>query len=116
LQYVTGHGSNGRLPEDTDWASLADPSVTTVVYMPKKTIDELTARAIASGLAPDTPAVAVAAATRAQETIVTGTVANIGTKLGELSAPGPVLVFIGRVFADVGAARMGSEIRDHMSA
>jgi uroporphyrin-III C-methyltransferase/precorrin-2 dehydrogenase/sirohydrochlorin ferrochelatase len=116
LQYVTGHGSNGRLPEDTDWASLADPSVTTVVYMPKKTIDELTARAIASGLAPDTPAVAVAAATRAQETIVTGTVANIGAKLGELSAPGPVLVFIGRVFADVGAARMGSEIRDHMSA
>ena len=47
LQYVTGHGENGRLPEDTDWKSLADPAATTVVYMPKKTIAELAARAIA---------------------------------------------------------------------
>ena len=84
--------------------------------MPKKTIGELTARAIASGLAPDTPAVAVAAATRTDETVVAGTVADIGAKLSEVSLPGPVLVFIGRVFADVGAARMGREIRDHMSA
>jgi uroporphyrin-III C-methyltransferase/precorrin-2 dehydrogenase/sirohydrochlorin ferrochelatase len=116
LQYVTGHGSNGRLPEDTDWASLADPAATTVVYMPKKTIGELAARAIASGLAPDTPAVAVVAATRMDETVVAGTVADIGAKLGDVSVPGPVLVFIGRVFADVGAARTESEIRDHMSA
>jgi uroporphyrin-III C-methyltransferase / precorrin-2 dehydrogenase / sirohydrochlorin ferrochelatase len=116
LQYVTGHGSNGRLPEDTDWKSLADPSATTVVYMPKRTIGELTARAIANGLAPDTPAVAVVAATRPNETIVTGTMADICLKLGELSAPGPVLVFIGRVFADVRTARTESEIRDHMSA
>jgi len=106
LQYVTGHGKDGRLPDDMDWASLADPSATTVVYMPKKTIGELTTRAIASGLAPDTPAVAVVAATRTAETVVTGTVANIGTKLGELSVPGPVLVFIGRVFERVGVARM----------
>ena len=42
LQYVTGHGENGRLPADTDWASLDDPTATTVVYMPKKTIGELT--------------------------------------------------------------------------
>jgi uroporphyrin-III C-methyltransferase / precorrin-2 dehydrogenase / sirohydrochlorin ferrochelatase len=116
LQYVTGHGSNGRLPEDTDWASLADPLATTVVYMPKRTIGELAARAIATGLAPDTPAVAVVAATWTDETVVAGTVADIGAKLGEVSVPGPVLVFIGRVFADVGAARTESEIRDHMSA
>jgi uroporphyrin-III C-methyltransferase/precorrin-2 dehydrogenase/sirohydrochlorin ferrochelatase len=115
LQYVTGHGENGRLPEDTDWASLADPTATTVVYMPNKTIGELTTRAIASGLPPDTPAVAVAAATRSQERIVAGTVADIGAKLGEVSLPGPVLVFIGRVFEDVGVATVArmerSEIR-----
>jgi len=100
VQYVTGHGENGRLPEDMDWASLADPAATTVVYMPRKTIGELAARAITSGLAPDTPAVAVAAATRPGETIVAGTVADIAEKLGAISLPGPVLVFIGRVFAD----------------
>ena len=61
LQYVTGHGEDGRLPADTDWESLADPTATTVVYMPKKTLAELAARAIASGLPPATPAVAIAA-------------------------------------------------------
>jgi hypothetical protein len=50
------------------------------------------------------------------ETVVAGTVADIGAKLGDVSVPGPVLVFIGRVFVDVGAARTESEIRDHMSA
>jgi len=99
LQYVTAHGENGRLPDDIDWRSLADPAATTVVYMPKKTISGLAARAIACGLASDMPAVAVAAATRADETIVTGTVADIGEKLGGML--GPVLVFIGHVFENV---------------
>ncbi|MEA2950325.1 MAG: uroporphyrin-III C-methyltransferase / precorrin-2 dehydrogenase / sirohydrochlorin ferrochelatase, partial [Alphaproteobacteria bacterium] len=101
LQYVTGHGENGRLPQDLDWASLADPAATTVVYMPKRTIGELAARAMASGLAPDTPAVAVAAATRPDEVVVAGTVADIGAKLAAAPLPGPVLVFIGRVFEAV---------------
>jgi uroporphyrin-III C-methyltransferase/precorrin-2 dehydrogenase/sirohydrochlorin ferrochelatase len=101
VQYITGHAANGHLPDDIDWASLADPAATTVVYMPKRTIGELATRAIARGLAPDTPAVAVADATRPGETIV----ADISEKLGELSLSGPVLIFIGRVFADIGVVR-----------
>jgi uroporphyrin-III C-methyltransferase / precorrin-2 dehydrogenase / sirohydrochlorin ferrochelatase len=102
LQYVTGHAENGRLPRDLDWASLADPAVTTVVYMPKRTIAELAAQAMAHGLPAGTPAVAVADATRPDETIVVGTVADIGSKLAEVPLRGPVLVFIGRVFEGVG--------------
>ena len=98
LQYITGHGANGRLPEDVDWASLADPTATTVVYMPKRTISELATRAIAHGLAPDMPAVAVVDATRPGETIVTGTIEDIGARLAEAGSEGPTLVFIGRVF------------------
>src|SRR5262245_51662384 len=111
LQYVTGHSENGRLPQDLDWASLADPSATTVVYMPKRTIGELAARAIASGLAPDTPAVAVAGATRPDEIVVAGTVADIGAKLAAAPLPGPVLVFIGRVFEDVGVSDRNAELK-----
>jgi uroporphyrin-III C-methyltransferase/precorrin-2 dehydrogenase/sirohydrochlorin ferrochelatase len=102
LQYVTGHGENGRLPQDLDWASLADPAATTVIYMPKRTIGELAAQAMAHGLSPATPAVAVAAATRPDEAIVAGTVADIGAKLEAFPLSGPVLVFIGRVFEAVG--------------
>ncbi len=118
LQYVTGHDVHGRLPDDIDWANLADPAATTVVYMPKKTIGELATRAIADGLSPDMPAVAVAAATRPEETIVAGTISDIAARLGALAPSGPVLVFIGRAFqgvataavysGEVGPARAGS--------
>jgi uroporphyrin-III C-methyltransferase / precorrin-2 dehydrogenase / sirohydrochlorin ferrochelatase len=107
LQYITGHAANGRLPEDVDWASLADPAATTVVYMPKKTIGELAARAMAHGLAPNTPAVAVADATRPDETIVVGTVADIGTKLDEVPLAGPMLVLVGWVFESISAECRG---------
>jgi uroporphyrin-III C-methyltransferase/precorrin-2 dehydrogenase/sirohydrochlorin ferrochelatase len=72
--------------------------------MPKRTISELAERAIAGGLAAGTPAVAVAAATRPDEKVVAGTIADIGAKLGELNDPAPVLVFIGRVFEGVSAS------------
>jgi uroporphyrin-III C-methyltransferase / precorrin-2 dehydrogenase / sirohydrochlorin ferrochelatase len=98
LQYITGHAANGCLPVDMDWASLAGPAVTTVVYMPKKTIGELATRAIARGLAPNTPAVAMADATRPGETVVAGTIEDIGAKLAGVGSEGPTLVFIGRVF------------------
>ena len=68
VQYITGHGRDGRLPADIDWASVADPAVTTVVYMPVKTLPELVAqRRREAGLDPATPAVAVERATRADE-------------------------------------------------
>ena len=38
LQYITGHGSDGKLPKDIDWKSVADPVATTIVYMPRKTL------------------------------------------------------------------------------
>jgi uroporphyrin-III C-methyltransferase / precorrin-2 dehydrogenase / sirohydrochlorin ferrochelatase len=109
LQYVTGHGENGRLPEDTDWKSLADPAATTVVYMPKRTIAELAARAIAGGLPPDTPAVAVANATRTDETVTAGTVGDIAVKLDRMPLAGRILVLIGRVFRNVGGQVDASE-------
>ena len=43
LQYVTGHDRSGALP-DLDWTSLADPFVTTVVYMPTRTLATLAAK------------------------------------------------------------------------
>ena len=49
VQYITGHGRDGKLPADIDWASLADPAVTTVVYMPAKTLPELVAKRRAGG-------------------------------------------------------------------
>jgi uroporphyrin-III C-methyltransferase / precorrin-2 dehydrogenase / sirohydrochlorin ferrochelatase len=113
VQYITGHDRGGKLPDDIDWASLADPAVTTVVYMPKKTLPDLVAAAVAAGLDPATPAVAVARATRADERVISDTIAALPARLAAESPAGPILVMIGRVFADY--AESGANISD-MSA
>jgi uroporphyrin-III C-methyltransferase/precorrin-2 dehydrogenase/sirohydrochlorin ferrochelatase len=101
VQYVTGHGTDGRLPADIDWPSLADPGTTTVVYMPKRTLAELAAAALAHGIAPDTPAVAVAAATQPQQQVITGTIADIASRLDAAAPEHPVLIMLGRALAEI---------------
>jgi len=100
VQYITGHGRDGKLPVDTDWASVADPAVTTVVYMPVKTLPELVARAVQAGLDPQTPAVAVERATRPDEHIVAATIADLPARFAAEPPSGPVVVMIGRVLAE----------------
>nr|WP_207199382.1 siroheme synthase CysG [Rhodoplanes elegans] len=104
VQYVTGHDRDARLPDDLDGAALADPSVTTVVYMPRKTLPALVARALAAGLPPTTPAVAVANATRTDERDVITTVAALVHDIDALTT-GPCVVIIGEAMR--AAARDG---------
>jgi uroporphyrin-III C-methyltransferase / precorrin-2 dehydrogenase / sirohydrochlorin ferrochelatase len=100
VQYLTGHGRDGKLPADIDWASVADPSVTSVVYMPTRTLPELAARATKAGLDPATPALAIERATRADERVIAATIAELPARLGAAPPSGPVVVMIGRVFAE----------------
>ncbi|HLH88657.1 MAG TPA: siroheme synthase CysG [Xanthobacteraceae bacterium] len=103
LQYVTGHGADGKLPRDIDWGSIADPTATTVVYMPARTLAQLVTTGIANGLDPTTPAVAIVRATRPGEAVVAAPIRDLPERLRELP-PGPVLVMIGKVFAEVESA------------
>jgi uroporphyrin-III C-methyltransferase/precorrin-2 dehydrogenase/sirohydrochlorin ferrochelatase len=98
VQFVTGHDKEGKLPTDIDWASLADPKVTTVVYMPTRTFAELAAAAISHGLDPATPAVAVIRATRPDERRIAASVDELRSRLDEVK-DGPVLVLIGQVLS-----------------
>jgi uroporphyrin-III C-methyltransferase / precorrin-2 dehydrogenase / sirohydrochlorin ferrochelatase len=100
VQYITGHGRDGKLPADIDWASVADPAVTTVVYMPAKTLSQLAMAAVTRGLDPATPAVAVERATRPNERIIAGTIADLPARLAAEQPSGPVVVMIGRAFAE----------------
>lgn len=99
LQYITGHGRDGKLPRDIDWKSLADPAMTTVIYMPTRTLAELVARALEAGLDPQTPAVAVARATRPDEQAIAAPIGALPAALEQAAPPGPIIVMIGSVFA-----------------
>ena len=97
IQFVTGHGADGRLPADTDWRAIADPAATTIVYMPRATLAEFARLAITAGLGRDTPAVAIASATLAAQTQVAGTIADIAELAATLPPRVPVTVIIGQV-------------------
>lgn len=95
LQFITAHDRHGRLPADIDWSSVADSAATTIIYMPKRTLAELTEIAIAHGLDPNTSAIAVANATRADEQVFKSSVGAIAGELAAAHPDGPVLVMIG---------------------
>lgn len=105
LQYVTGHAANGRLPDDIDWQALADPCVTTIIYMPKRTLEELSQKMIARGLAASTPTIAVLRATQSGERLIFGTIADLPGRLATEQLDGPVIVIVGRVLDDCLASR-----------
>jgi uroporphyrin-III C-methyltransferase/precorrin-2 dehydrogenase/sirohydrochlorin ferrochelatase len=96
LQYVTGHAKHGGVPGDLDWKSLADPSTTTAVFMPTRTLAALAEKAIAEGLDRHTPALAISRATRPDQAVVTAPIGELAERLAQAGLPGPVLVMIGR--------------------
>jgi len=99
LQYVTGHARSGKLPDDIDWRSVVDPAATTAIYMPTKTLAALVAKAVAEGLDPETPAIAVSRATRPDQAVVVSRIGELSERLADAGLPGPVLVVMGQVCA-----------------
>jgi uroporphyrin-III C-methyltransferase/precorrin-2 dehydrogenase/sirohydrochlorin ferrochelatase len=97
VQFVTGHGADGKLPRDIDWAAIADAKATTVLYMPRKTLGEFVRAALTKGLDPATPAVAIASATLSDEAHVAATVAELEPLAAELPAGAPATIIIGWV-------------------
>ena len=97
VQYVTGHGADGKLPRDLDWAAIADPVATTAIYMPRKTLAEFVRGALTHGLSAATPAIAVASATRPDQHHVAGPLGALPRLASGLAPGAPVVVILGAV-------------------
>lgn len=95
FQAITGHAENGQLPDDFDWAGLADPKATTAVYMPKATIGALCRELLARGLSPDHPATAVFNATRHDQLVLPASLATLPQRISAAQTSGPCIIFIG---------------------
>lgn len=96
VRYVTGHRARDE-QLDLDWASLADPDTTLVVYMGAANMGEISARLIAHGLPTDTPVLAIAHATTPREQRRISTLARIADDMARAPFEAPVLFMIGRV-------------------
>lgn len=95
VQFITGADVTGELPADLNWAALADPDATTVVYMGRRTFPTLVAKLIEHGLAPATPALFAESLGRPDERLVRTTIAELAEQLarGGAATTAAVILF-----------------------
>jgi uroporphyrin-III C-methyltransferase len=70
VTFVTGHNLSGKVPDNLDWAALANGAQVLIFYMALKHIDEIVALLLAAGCQPKTPAALIADATTERQHIV----------------------------------------------
>ncbi len=99
VTFATGHdlgsaAASGRV----DWAKLAG-SGTLVLYMASRSLAANLARLVAHGRPAATPAAWIAAATRPDQEVVVGTLADLAARVDPRAGGAPALVIVGEVVA-----------------
>lgn len=96
VRFLTGHCyADGHL--DLNWASLADPETTLVVYMGLANLPAISARLMEAGLPAGTPAAAIAEGTIERQRVLRTTLERLPKEVSEAGFAAPVLLVIGRV-------------------
>ena len=93
---ITGHEREGGR---TDWRSLATTGLPLIIYMGVGSCEAICAGLAAGGMAPETPAVAVQNATRADERSVSTTLSALPADLQRAQLGSPAILVIGAVAA-----------------
>ena len=95
VQFITGADVRGELPDDLNWAALADPNSTTAVYMGKRTFPALAARLIEHGMAPETQALFAESIGHADQRFVRTTIAKLAEQLAQESVTATAIILFG---------------------
>jgi uroporphyrin-III C-methyltransferase len=83
------------LPQDLNWAALADPDVTSVIYMGKRTCAELALNLQAHGLPGETAVMLAENVSKPNQKLSRGTVAGLADLVAQDGSDGPALILIG---------------------
>lgn len=95
VQFVTGHGHTGTLPDDLNFPALADADATTVVFMGKRTFPLLVSELTAHGLSPDTPALLAEAVSTPEQSLQRSTIGALSAQLAQEIGTAPALILYG---------------------
>ena len=93
VQFITGHDVTGALPTGLNMAALADPGVTTVIFMGKRTFAALSLQLIAAGLAAETPALLAEGVSTPDQRLTRATLGTLAATLdGASDSPAVILL------------------------
>ena len=95
VQFLTGADVTGTLPTGLNWAALADPQATTVVYMGKRTCAALAENLQIHGLSPTTPVLLAQNISKPDQSLTRGTLGTLARIVEDESNDGPALILIG---------------------
>lgn len=94
--FVTGHArADGTL--HLPWDSMARPGQTVVIYMGVSALPALCAQLEEHGLPADWPAAIVERGTRADQRVITGTLASLPQQAASAGVGSPALIIVGEV-------------------
>lgn len=98
VRFIAGHHKDDS-ELDYDWATLADPRATLVIYMGLGALERIAACLIAAGLPPDTPAAAIENGTTPAQRRVTAGLSDLAKRVRAHAFAPPTLVVIGKTAA-----------------
>ena len=93
VRLITGHDMQGYA--DHDWRALARDGEVAAIYMAKKAARFIQGRLLMHGAPPSTPVTIVGNASRADQRIVSATLATLPAVLTEADITGPALLMYG---------------------
>ena len=96
VQFVTAHARAGVALE-LDWASLADPDSTSILYMARAAAHEISQRLMERGLSKDTPVLLMTDVSRASQCHYRTRLADMAGDMHRLPSAAPLIVIIGSV-------------------
>jgi uroporphyrin-III C-methyltransferase len=105
----TGHDTGGQTRGE-----LATEEETVIVLMGLGAAEDVLAELVAEGRAPDTPAIAVSGASRADQRVVAGTLGTLAAEIRAAELPAPATLIIGEVAR--GASASQDKDHDHAAA
>ena len=97
VSFVTGHNSDGVLPDGLDWPALARGSPVLVLYMALKHLGGIAERLIAGGRAADEPVAVIQAATTPAQRVLETTLGAVAADVAAAELTPPALVVVGPV-------------------
>jgi uroporphyrin-III C-methyltransferase len=92
VAFVTGHNSDGAVPDGLDWNAIARAAPVIVLYMALAHLPNIVARLIAGGRHREEPAAVVARATTDAQRVVISSLGGLAEAAGAIEAPAIVVV------------------------
>ena len=93
--FITGHLKNGVL--DLDWAAMARPQQTVVIYMGLVGLEQICQQLMAHGVAADMPAAVIQQGTTQHQRVVSANLSDLASQVAAAKMKAPCLTIIGQV-------------------